>query len=75
METLSPMQKKTYDFIVDYIDEHGYSPTFREIGKGLYLASTESVHAHLQGLIKKGYIRYEKGKPRTIVILKGYENV
>lgn len=36
------MRQKIYDFIVQYITEHGYSPTVREIGAGVGLQSTNT---------------------------------
>ena len=75
MEELKPTEKQVYDYIVKFINEHGYSPTFREIGKGIFLSSTQTIYANMRKLEQKGYVKYEAHKPRTIVILKEYENV
>ena len=46
----------------------GYPPSVREIGELVGLKSTSSVHAHLNTLEKKGFIRKDPTKPRTIEI-------
>ena len=43
--------EKIYDFCKSYIDEHGYAPTIREIGKGVGLSSTSVVHRPMQRFI------------------------
>ena len=61
-----------YEFIVDYVSEHLYSPTIREIGKGVDLKSTSSVYAYMQRLINAGLIRMNFAEPRTIQLI-GYK--
>ncbi len=53
--------EKIYDFCKSYIDEHGYAPTIREIGKGVGLSSTSVVHRHMQRLFRNG--RFETEHP------------
>lgn len=47
----------------------GYPPAVREICEAVHLKSTSSVHAHLESLEEKGYIRKDPTKPRAIEIL------
>lgn len=55
------------DFIVEYITEHGYPPTVREIGEGVNLASTSSVQAYLKQMLKLGVIETDaENSPRAI---------
>ncbi|MEK7116382.1 MAG: hypothetical protein AAB879_03235, partial [Patescibacteria group bacterium] len=54
---LTPKQKEVLDFIVSFINEKGYSPSFREIASGLNLASPSTVHVHIQALRERGYLR------------------
>lgn len=75
MEELKPTEKQIYDFIVKFISEHGYSPSYREICKGVFLCSTQTIHANMRSLAQKGYLKYEPSKSRTIVILKENKNV
>lgn len=63
-------QTEIYEFIKKQILEKGYPPSVREICKGVGLSSTSTVHGHLSRLEKKGLIRRDSTKPRTIEILK-----
>ena len=45
--------KQILCFIENYIDLNGYPPTVREIGKGIGLRSTATVHGYLNGLEQK----------------------
>ncbi|MBO7402864.1 MAG: transcriptional repressor LexA [Lachnospiraceae bacterium] len=62
-------QQEVLDFIKKFILEKGYPPTVRDIGIGVDLKSTASVHFHLEQLEKEGYIRKDPSKPRTIEIV------
>ena len=59
-------QTQILECIHDYLDEHGYPPTVREICEAVDLSSTSTVHGHLSRLEKKGYIFKEKKCSRTI---------
>jgi len=63
-------QLKVLDFIRSFISEHTYSPTVREIG-GHFSITVKAVADVLAALRKKGYIRWEPGKPRTLGISEG----
>jgi repressor LexA len=54
---LTPKQKEVLDFIVSFIHDKGYPPSFREIASGLELASPSTVHVHIQALRERGYLR------------------
>ncbi len=54
---ISPKQKEVLDFIVTFINEKGYPPSFREIASGLDLASPSTVHVHIHALRERGYLR------------------
>ena len=62
----SDIQKRIYDFIVNYIRREGMPPTNREIGGAMKIASTGHVDYHLSMLEKKGYILRESKKSRGI---------
>ena len=70
------MNEKILRFIIGYIQEHGYSPTIREIGDGVGLKSTSSVVHHLNCMLKCGMIETDAGfgSPRAIR-LPGYQFV
>ncbi|MGD6898632.1 LexA family protein [Bacillus infantis] len=63
-------KKKILTFIAAYIEEHGYSPTYREIMEGVGLYSSSTVSRHVTDLREKGYITFEEARPRTIRIMK-----
>ncbi|MEX0816422.1 MAG: transcriptional repressor LexA [Gaiellales bacterium] len=65
---LSKRQSEIYDFVLHYVDEHGYPPTVREIGEAVGLASPSTVHAHLANLERAGYLRRDPTKPRALEI-------
>ena len=52
-------------------EKAGYPPSVREIGKAVDLSSTATVHGYLSSLEKKGYIKKESQKGRTLKLLKG----
>ncbi len=60
--TLTPKQKEVLDYIVHFIHERGFAPSYREIATGLDLASPSTVHTHVQALRLRGYLRGGKGE-------------
>ncbi len=58
---LTPKQKEVLDFIVEFINDRGYPPSFREIASGLKLASPSTVHVHIQALKERGFLRGNGG--------------
>ncbi|OAA82856.1 transcriptional repressor LexA [Clostridium ljungdahlii] len=63
-------QFQIYEFIKTQIREKGYPPSVREICAGVGLKSTSTVHSHLEKLEKKGFIKRDSSKSRTIEIIK-----
>ena len=70
MRKLSHRQQAILDFIKSEVREKGYPPSVREIGEAVGLASSSTVHGHLERLEKKGLIRRDPTKPRAIEILE-----
>jgi repressor LexA len=66
---LSKRQREIYDFVVGYVDQHGYPPTVREIGQAVGLASPSTVHAHLANLERAGYVKRDPTKPRALELM------
>lgn len=69
MGKLSQRQQAILEFIKNEVKEKGYPPSVREIGEAVGLASSSTVHGHLERLEKKGLIRRDPTKPRAIEIL------
>ena len=66
---LSTKQQQILEYIKDEILAKGYPPAVREICEAVGLSSTSSVHAQLNNLERKGYIKRDPAKSRTIEIL------
>ncbi len=62
-------QKDILNFLREYIDKYGYSPTLGEIAEAMGLSSLATVHEHLVSLVKKGAIRKFEGTVRGIELL------
>jgi repressor LexA len=62
-------QREVYDFISRFVTEHGYSPSFEEIGQGLELNSLATVHKHISNLEKKGLLTRDYNRSRSIDLL------
>ena len=69
--TLNKREKSILKFIEKQVNLNGYPPSVREIGKAVDLKSTATVHGYLESLEKKGYIKKESQKGRTLRLLKG----
>jgi repressor LexA len=63
---LTGRQQEIWDFLVGYVDRHGYPPTVREIGDAVGLASPSTVHAHLANLERAGLLKRDPTKPRAL---------
>lgn len=69
VEGLTDRQRQTLQFIADTVTERGYPPSVREICEALGLASSSTVHSHMQALQRKGYLRIDPTKPRAVELL------
>lgn len=63
---LTDRQGQILDFIAEYIEQHGYGPTVREIGDHFGIRSPNGVAGHLKALGNKGLIVKQANKSRTI---------
>ena len=63
---VSDRQRAILEFLQEYVDQHGYPPTVREIGEAVGLRSPSTVHAHLAHLERAGLLRRDPTKPRAI---------
>jgi len=66
---LTTRQQEIWQFLAEYVDEHGYPPTVREIGEAVGLASPSTVHAHLASLEREGLIKRDPTKPRAVELV------
>ena len=66
---LTPVQLRTYRAIKRHLDEHGYPPTVGELAQ-LLSKTKATIHANLDLLIQKGFIRRTVGKARSLEIIR-----
>jgi repressor LexA len=65
MKDLTRSEKRVYDYLIEYINENGYSPSVRDIATALGFASSSTVHLYLSRLEEKGFIEREQKKSRS----------
>lgn len=49
-------QKLLLDYITDFINQHGYSPSYREIKTGMNYNSVATVALHINSLVARGHL-------------------
>jgi repressor LexA len=69
---LTKRQKEVLDFIADFVEENGYSPSYEELAQGLKLASLATVHKHIQALESRSYLRRMFNQSRSIEVSAKY---
>lgn len=62
-------QKELLSFIENFIKEHGYSPSYREIMNGLNYTSVATVALHVNNLIKRGHLRKRENSARSLEVV------
>jgi len=67
-DRLTPRQQQILDVIDTHLNERGYPPSVREIGKAVGLTSPSSVQNHLNTLNELGYLRRDPTKPRAMEV-------
>jgi len=67
---LTKRQESIFNFIKEFLQETGYPPTLREIGRNFGISSTFGVKRHLEALVKKGFLNIETNASRGITLLK-----
>lgn len=59
-------QKALLDFIANFISEHGYSPSYREIKAGMNYNSVATVALHVNNLIARGHLVKRDNRARSL---------
>jgi repressor LexA len=73
-DTLSAVEQKVYHYLLDFLTEHTYQPSVREIGRRFRIKSTKTVSELLHSLERKGYIERDPARSRGVKLL-GYQGV
>ncbi len=68
MEALTEKQQAVLDFVTEYFDRSGTSPTLREISEHIGTKGTATALLHVEALERKGYIKRRDGSSRNIVL-------
>lgn len=63
-------QKALLDFIADFITQHGYSPSYREIKDGMNYNSVATVALHINNLVKRGHLVKRDNEARSLEPVK-----
>jgi len=71
---LTKRQKDIYQFIEDYLNINGYSPSMEEIGAHFGISSMNGVHKHLKVLEERGYITRMSNRARSIELIPEVES-
>ncbi|MBR2767268.1 hypothetical protein IKD67_04285 [Candidatus Saccharibacteria bacterium] len=66
---LTKKQLAVLNFLEDFTEENGYSPSYREIMSGLGLSSVSAVAEHIDNLVSKGVLRKVPGAARSLEVL------
>jgi len=66
---LTKRQRQIYDYIAEFVSRNGYSPSFEEIGDGMGLSSLATVHKHISNLEKKGLLKRDYNRSRSIDVI------
>lgn len=66
-------QKELLTYIEIFVSEHGYSPSYREIMKGLNYNSVATVALHVNNLIKRGLLQKRDRSARSLALTTGSE--
>jgi len=66
-------QREILTYIENFIGEHGYSPSYREIMKGLNYTSVATVSLHVNSLITRGHLRKRDHSARSIEVVQPSE--
>jgi repressor LexA len=73
MEQLTERQKSILRGIHEIYRETGAPPTVRELGRRVGLSSSCTVQRHLDALERKGYVRRNRTKARSVDIIRSFD--
>lgn len=65
----SKKQRELFEFIKQFISQHGYGPSYREIMRALDYKSVSTVAVHVEGLIARGLLRKKDNSARSLEVV------
>lgn len=69
---LTKRQKEVLDYIADFIEKNGYSPSYEELAQGLNLSSLATIHKHVEALESRNYLRRLFNQSRSLEVSAKY---
>lgn len=72
-EPLTKRQKEVYDFVSQFIELHGYAPSYREIAAYFKYGSVATVAEHIESLVGKGMLQKSDNEARSIQLVEAKE--
>ena len=69
-EPLTKRQKEVLDFVTQFIELHGYAPSYREIAKHFNYGSVATVAEHIESLVAKGMLQKGENEARSIQLVR-----
>ena len=73
-ERSSKCQRELLNFVDNFIQGHGYGPSYREIMRALGYKSVSTVAVHIDGLMTKGYLRKRDRSARSLEVVTTHLN-
>lgn len=70
---LTKKQRRTLDYVTSFIEQRGYSPSYREIANGLKLSSVATVAQHVEALVEKGLLTKGNNSARSLLPVEAVE--
>ncbi|MDM7997304.1 MAG: transcriptional repressor LexA [Acidobacteriota bacterium] len=71
---LTKRQKQILDFLSEFIEINGYSPSMEEIAAHFHFASLNAVFKHLEALERRGFLHRDSNRARSIQLSPGSES-
>ena len=68
-EPLTPLERRVYHYLIDFLAENTYQPSIREIAKKFRIKSTKTVSDLLGSLSQKGFIERDQSRSRGVRIV------
>lgn len=69
-EPLTKRQKEVLDFVTQYIELHGYAPSYREIATAFKFGSVATVAEHIDSLVGKGFLQKNEHEARSLQLVQ-----
>lgn len=73
MDRPSRSQQNLLEFIEQFVAQHGYGPSYREIMRAMDYKSVSTVAIHINGLVAKGNLRKHGRSARSLEVVKSGE--